>query len=85
MSALYKWSCQSPLRYVLIVGAGFYGTLFGLVLIAAFFWLGHLHSTFRMEMSFVFSWITGLLFGLCLWLFVKPLKENSHEGTPPRR
>ena len=85
MSALYKWACKAPLRYVLIVGAGFYGTLFGLVLIAAFFWLGHLHSAFRVEMSFVFSWITGLFFGLCLWLFVKPLKENPHERTPPRR
>ena len=86
VSDFVKWASKGPLRYILVFGVGIYGTFLGLLMTGWFFFTGHLHHVIRVVLTFGVSWITGILFGLCLWLFmVRPLKGQSDDTAAPRR
>ena len=86
MSAFAKWACKGPLRYILVFGVGVYGTILGLTMTGWFLVTNHLHHVIRLVATFGISWMTGIFFGLVIWLFmVRPRKGQSHDAAAPRR
>ena len=77
IKALFRWSEKSMLRYVLVVGVGFWGSVTAIVATLLTILIGEPFVPARLPIVFIGFWIGGIFWGLAMWFIVVRRKNRE--------
>ena len=77
IKALFRWSEESMLRYVLVAGVGFWGSLTAIIATLLTILMGEPFVPARFPITFIGLWIGGIFWGLAMWFIVIRRKNRK--------
>jgi hypothetical protein len=78
MKSLVQWASKSWLRYVVVIGVGFWGSLTAIIVTLLTSLMGEPFVPARLPMTFLGLWIAGIFWGLAMW-FIVVHRKNSEQ------
>jgi hypothetical protein len=77
IKALFRWSEKSMLRYVVVIGVGYWGTATAVLFTLISPLWGEPFVSARLPSTFLMFWIGGIFWGLSMWFIVVRRKNRE--------